>query len=153
MAGTLLTVVLIAFLTFQVGDYAGQESSGGAATNLATPVAAGACGEGKEADPTYSVDLVATPDPPRPEGTNLLFTVRRAGTAVTGAKVCVSTDMPEMAHPGLTTVTKEGSGGRYETRIQFGMGGSWRTSVIIAEPDKPVVWVPMTIQVAEIQPA
>ncbi|MDQ4096287.1 MAG: FixH family protein, partial [Actinomycetota bacterium] len=100
----------------------------------------------------YSVDLVANPDPPRPEGTTFLLSVRRDGRAITGAKVCLTADMPDMQHPGINTVAKEGSGGRYEARLQFGMGGSWRTSVTIAEPDKPAVSVPLTIQVAEVSP-
>ena len=77
-------------------------------------------------------------------GMNYACDYDRTGTkdiryhAVTGAKVCVAADMPSMEHPGLTTVAKEGSGGRYETLVKFGMGGSWKAGVTIAEPGKPL---------------
>ncbi|MGH9224830.1 MAG: FixH family protein [Acidimicrobiales bacterium] len=148
VAGTLLTVVLVSFAIYSVGDYS-QDTTGGAA-NLAGEAAAGACGRGSE-DPSYSVALAATPDPPSPLRTSLLLTVRQGARVVTGAKVCLTADMPEMQHPGLNKVASEAAGGRYEAELQFGMGGSWRTAITIAEPGKPVVSVPMTIQVADIK--
>jgi hypothetical protein len=151
VAGTLVTVLAVTLVIYSVGDYEGQDGFAGGSAALAPQASAGACGQGTPADPGYTVDVAATPDPPRPEGTSLLLTVRRGGRPVTGAKVCVAADMPEMQHPGLSAVARESSGGRYETRIQFGMGGTWRTSVIVAEPDRPVVAIPLTIQVAEIE--
>ena len=151
VVGTLVAVFAVTILIYSVGDYEGQEGLAGPAAGLAQQGPAGGCGQGTPADPSYTVDVVANPDPPRPEGTTFLFTVRQGGRPVTGAKLCVAADMPEMQHPGLSSVARENPGGRYETRIQFGMGGNWRTSLIVAEPDKPVVSVPLTIQVAEIQ--
>jgi hypothetical protein len=152
VAGNLLAVVALSFLISTVGDYDSRDAFGSGTANLAGPAPVGACGQGTPADSNYSVDLVANPDPPRPEGTTFLFSVRHGGRAITGAKVCLSADMPDMPHPGINYVAKEGPGGRYEARLQFGMGGSWRTSVTVAEPDKPVVSVPLTIQVAQVDP-
>ncbi len=154
VAATLLTVVLATFLILGVGDYEGQEASGGAqAANLAGPAPLGACGQGTPADSSYSVDYVTTPDPPRPEGTTFLLTLRREGRAVTGAKVCLTAEMPDMQHPGINYVAKETSGGRYEARLQFGMGGSWTGAVTIAERDRRVVAVPMKLEVAQVDPS
>ncbi|MDQ3897720.1 MAG: FixH family protein [Actinomycetota bacterium] len=151
VAGTLLAVVLVTFLIFAVGDYDGQDGAGGGTANLAGGAASGGvCGQGSTADSSYGVDIVATPEPPRPEGTTFLLTPRHDGKPVAGAKVCLTADMPEMQHPSINTVAKESSGGRYEARLQFGMGGTWRTWVTIAEPDRPVVSVPLSIQVAQV---
>ena len=59
--------------------------------------------------------------------------------------------MPSMQHPGLTTIAKEGSGGRYETVVKFGMGGSWRVALTINEPGKPIVTVTVPIEVAQVE--
>lgn len=153
VAATVLTVLLLTLLVYSVGDYkAGDVATGTQGAKLAGPASVGACGQGTPADSSYTVDYTSTPDPPRPEGTNLLLTVRHDGKTVTDAKVCVTADMPDMQHPGLNKGTNEVSGGRYETRLQFGMGGSWRMSVTIAEADKPVVAVPLLIQVAQVDP-
>lgn len=152
VAATLLTVVLATFVIYSIGDPQGQDALAGEGTaNLANPASAAACGRGAP-DDSYEVDLVANPNPPRPEGTNFVLTVRNDGRPVTGAKVCLKSDMPDMQHPGLTSIAKESPGGRYEVRIQFSMGGSWETSVVIAEPDKPAVSVPLTIEVAQVEP-
>ncbi len=151
VAGTLLAVVLVTFLVYTAGDYDNQDTTtGGSAANLAGPAAFGACGQGTPADGSYIVDYVPTPDPPRPEGTTFLLTVRHDGRPVTGAKVCLTAEMPEMQHPSINYVAKESPGGRYEAKFEFGMGGSWRASVTIAEPDKPVVSVPLIIQVTDV---
>lgn len=137
-------------MIYSVGDRDGQDSAGDGGSNLAGSSPTGACGRGSPADASYTVDLVSNPEPPRPEGTTLQLTLRHEGRPITGAKVCLMADMPDMQHPGVSAVAKEGPGGRYEARFQFGMGGSWRTAVTIAEPDKPVISVPLTIQVAQV---
>lgn len=55
--------------------------------------------------------------------------MRRGGRAVTGAKVCLSADMPDMQHPGVGKVAKEASGGRYELNLKFEMVGALAASV------------------------
>jgi hypothetical protein len=151
VAGTVVVVALVTFVLYSVGGYEdGDILAGGSAAKLATPVAAGACGTGQP-DDSYSIAVASDPDPPRPEGTTFRLTVRQGGRAITGAKVCVTADMPTMQHPGLNTMAKELSGGKYETVIKFSMGGSWVASVTIAEPGKPVVTATVPVEVAQIE--
>lgn len=151
VAGTVLVVALVTFGLYSFGGYEeGDILAGGPAAQLAGPAAAGACGQGTP-DDSYSVAVTSDPDPPRPEGTTLRLAVRQGGRAVTGAKVCVAADMPSMEHPGLTTVAREAPAGRYETLVKFGMGGSWKAGVTIAEPGKPVVTVTVLIEVAQVE--
>jgi len=149
------TVVVVAIVTLLINAFTGYKGDrevvgAGQAARLADPTSVGACGPATPADPSYSVDYVSNPDPPRPEGTNLQLTVRHEGRTVTGAKVCLTADMPDMEHPSTNKAADEVSGGRYDARIQFGMGGSWRMSVTIAEPGRAAVSVPLVIQVAQV---
>ena len=152
VGGTFLLVMVVSFLLTTVGAYEGDQGvlAGGQTAATAGPASGGACGFGPP-DDSYSVAVASDPDPPRPEGTTFRLTVRQGGRAVTGAKVCVTADMPTMLHPGLNTVAKELPGGRYETLVKFGMGGNWKASVIIAEPNKPVVSVTVLIDVTEVE--
>lgn len=104
------------------------------------------CGQGTP-DPAYTVTVESEPDPPRAEGTTFRLTVRRDGKPVAGAKVCVKVDMPDMEHPGVSTVATEDSPGRYSARLRFSMAGSWTGSITIAEPGKAVVSAPMRLEV------
>ena len=151
VVGTVLVVTLVTFLLYSVGGYEeGDILAGGPGAKLAGPAAAGACGFGQP-DESYTVAVTSDPDPPRPEGTTFRLTVRQGSRAVTGAKVCITADMPSMEHPGLSGVAKEGSGGRYETLVKFGMGGSWKAAVTINEPGKPIVTVTVPIEVAQVE--
>jgi hypothetical protein len=154
VGGTVLVVALLTVLIYTVGGptVPSDAAAAGPAAKLAAPAAAGACGQGTPADSSYSVDYATDPDPPRPDGSTVRLTVRHEGRPVVGARVCITADMPDMEHPALNKASSELSAGRYEARIQFGMGGSWRMSVTIAEPDKPAVSVPLTIQVAQVDP-
>ena len=104
------------------------------------------CGRGKR-DPAYDVTVESEPDPPRAEGTTFLLSVRRDGEPVTGAKVCMDLDMPDMQHPGVSIVTTEDSPGRYGARLRFSMVGAWTGSITIAEPEKAAVSAPMRLEV------
>jgi len=153
VGGTVVMVAVATFLIYAVSGYSADQDAltGGQVGRLAGPASAGACGsQATPADSSYSVEYATAPDPPRPEGTTVTLTVRHDGKAVSGARVCLTADMPEMQHPGVNKASDEVSGGRYEARLQFGMGGSWRMSVTVAEPNKPVVSLPLVIQVAEI---
>lgn len=121
-----------------------RPATGGPSTTV--PVAEGICGRGTP-DPTYGVSIDSDPDPPRAEGTTFHLTVRREGQPVTGAKVCVSVDMPEMQHPGVSTVATEASPGTYDANLTFSMTGGWEGSVTIAEPGRRPASVPMTFEV------
>ncbi len=104
------------------------------------------CGQGSP-DPAYNVTVASDPDPPRAEGTTFLLTVRRDGKPVTGAKVCMDVDMPDMQHPGVSIVTTEASPGRYGASVRFSMVGAWTGSITVAEPEKAAVSAPMRLEV------
>lgn len=110
------------------------------------PAAERACGRGAP-DPSYSATVASEPDPPKAEGTMFQLMVRQGDRAVTGAKVCMRVDMPDMQHPGVTTLATEGAGGRYDARLRFSMVGGWEGSVIIAEPGRNSVSVPVKFEV------
>ncbi len=116
------------------------------ATPVAGSDAAGACGQGKP-DDAVTVTWDSDPNPPKAEGAVLQLTVRRDGRVVTGAKVCVAADMPDMQHPGITKVTKEVGAGRYDAELKFGMPGAWAASITIAEPGRSSVLVPLKLEV------
>ena len=148
VAGTVAVVALISFAIYALGGpkreqdvFAAQAGQG------ATVVPAGTCGSGTP-DDRYAVAVEAEPDPPKAEGTTFRLSVTRDGAAVTGAKVCLTADMPDMQHPGVNTLAKETSAGRYETSLRFSMGGGWRGAVTIAEPGRPSVSVTVRFQVA-----
>ncbi len=92
--------------------------------------------------------MTSDPSPPRAEGTTLHLTVRQEGRAVTGARVCLRANMPDMQHPGVNTMAREASGGSYDARLRFSMPGAWQASVTIAEPGRGAVSVPVTIEVS-----
>lgn len=151
--GTVLAVVVLTLLISSVGNHEGQDFLGGGGSNLGGGGGAGGgvCGQATVADSSYHVDVAFNPDPPRPEGTTLLMTVTHDGKPIAGAKVCLTADMPEMQHPAINATARE-SDGRYEAKLQFGMGGTWKTWVTVAEPDKPVVSVPLSVEVAQLSP-
>ena len=152
VGGTVVVVAIVTLLINAFSGYKGDQDVGAGqpAAKLADQTSVGACGEATPADPSYSVAYVTNPDPPRPEGTSLQLTVRHDGRAVSGAKVCLAADMPDMQHPGINAAANEVSAGRYEARVQFGMGGTWRLSVTIAEPGNAVISVPLVVQVAQV---
>jgi copper transport protein len=104
------------------------------------------CGQGAS-DPRYSVTFDSDPSPPKAERTTFQLTVRQDGKPVSGADVCVKVDMPDMQHPGVSTVAREVSPGRYDASLRFSMTGNWSGSVSIAEPGRPAVAVPLTFEV------
>lgn len=102
---------------------------------------------GGQPDPTYAVATETQPNPPVAEGAVVHMTVRHDGKAVTGARICIITDMPDMQHAPISKAAKELPGGKYDAELKFGMGGAWVGSIIIAEPGKPVVSVPVRFEV------
>lgn len=109
------------------------------------PVASGGCGAAQP-DPRYSVTIEPETDRAHAEGTTLNLAVRRDGRPVTGARVCVTADMPGMQHPGVSTVASEASPGSYDATLQFSMAGAWEGSITIVEPGRPAVSVPLTFE-------
>ncbi len=141
-----LVVALVALRGGGSGD-SGKLAAGGQTIDTVAPAGGGPCGVGQP-DPSYSVAVDSDPNPPRPAGTTFHLAVSHDGRAVTGAKVCLAAEMPDMLHPGVANVSKETAAGVYDASINFGMGGAWSASVTIAEPGKPVVTVPVRFQVS-----
>jgi hypothetical protein len=148
VAGVAVIAFVIALLAFRGGSKSSVDvATGGVTPGTSGAASAGLCGEGQP-DPTYTLAVDSDPNPPRPEGTTFHLTVRHNGTPVTGAKVCLAANMPTMQHAGVSITSKEVSGGRYDAALKFSMEGSWEGTVTVAEPGKPVVSMPVTIQVA-----
>lgn len=110
------------------------------------PAPGGSCGRGKP-DPSYGVVMSFDPDPPTAEGTTFNLTVRQNGQPVTGATVCLEAEMPDMQHPGVSTVARASGAGDYEAQLELPMVGGWAASVTIAEPGKPPVSVSTDFEV------
>jgi len=125
----------------------GGDVTGGGPGDTATVPAAGSCGKGKP-DSTYSVSWSFDVDPPIPGYSTIHLTVRHGGRPVTGARVCVVADMPDMGHSGTDSAAEEMPGGRYDAELDFSMGGSWAATVTIAEPGAAVVSLPLAFRVA-----
>ncbi len=104
------------------------------------------CAQRAREDTSYSVTFV---DPPRMDLTQYRLAVSQGGRAVTGAEVCLNTYMQGMSAMATTDTGREVSPGTYEVTLIFQMGGIWKGRVLIAEPNKPVAAVPLTLDVGE----
>ncbi|MDQ6727196.1 MAG: FixH family protein [Actinomycetota bacterium] len=146
-AATVLVALVVAVVALRAGGSNEPLNAGGQTIDTVAPPSGGACGVGQP-DPSYGVAVDSSPNPPKPDGTTFHLAVSHDGTAVTGAKVCLTADMTDMQHAGVSDVSKEAAAGVYDATINFGMGGAWSAAVTIAEPGKPVVTVPVKFQVA-----
>jgi hypothetical protein len=147
IAGAAVVAFVVALIAMGAGGSGGaQDVSTETQSTEAAPT--NQCGDGKP-DPSYTVALTSDPSPPRPEGTTFHLAVRHNGDPVTGAKVCMSADMPDMQHPGLTQTAKETPAGVYNAMVKFSMGGSWAASVTILEQGKAPVLLTTAFQVTE----
>lgn len=147
VAAVAFVVALVAFGGGGSDDSSPNVATGGQTADTAAPAAGSGCADAKP-DPAYTVGVESDPSPPRAEGTTFHLTVRHDGKAVTGAKVCMAADMTEMHHEGIDNLATEASGGKYDARLKFGMRGPYAGSVIIVEPGKAAVSVPVTFEVS-----
>ncbi|MDQ6617705.1 MAG: FixH family protein [Actinomycetota bacterium] len=149
VAGVAVAAFVVAFLVFRGGSKSSTVTAGNPTTTASggTTAQGSGCATGTP-DSSYTVSMDSSPNPPKAEGTVFHLTVRHNGTAVSGAQICMTADMTEMHHGGITNVAKESSGGKYDAELKFGMRGPYAGSVIIAEPGKPPVSVPVTFQVS-----
>jgi hypothetical protein len=149
VVGVAVVAFVVALLAFRGGggskDSPQNVATGGQTADTAAVQGSG-CADARP-DPAYTVARESDPSPPRAEGTTFHLTVRRDGKAVTGAKVCLAADMTEMHHAGIDNEAKEASGGRYDTTLKFGMRGPYAGSVIVVEPGRAAVSVPVTFEV------
>ncbi len=146
IGGVAVVAIVVALLVMRGSGSPSKVATGGSVDTVA-PEAGGACGEGTP-DASYSVTTNSDPSPPRPEGATFHLTVLHNGAPVTGAKVCVTANMPTMLHAGISQTAKEVSGGRYDVDLKFSMDGSWAGTVTIAPQGQPAVSVPVAIEVA-----
>jgi len=76
--------------------------------------------------------------------------VTKAGDQpVSGAHVCLNSYMVGMSAMAVTDIGRETFPGSYEVRLTFEMGDKWAGQVIIAEPGKPMVSVPIVLDVID----
>jgi len=148
VAGIAVVAFVVALVAFRGGS--SKDSTVDASGQITVPGAASqgtGCSATSKPDSAYTVTMETDPSPPKAEGTTFHLTVRHDGKAVTGATVCLTADMTEMHHEGINNEAKEASGGKYDTSLKFGMRGPYGGSVIVAEPGKPAVSVPVTFTV------
>ena len=75
------------------------------------------------------------------------LSITRAGRPVTGANVCVNTYMAGMSAMAAADRAVEVVPGSYDVELLFEMGGEWPGRVLIAEPGKRTVAVPLSLDV------
>jgi len=150
--GPILIVAAVAVVAFVVALVAFRGGSKTTPTDVATgtpTTVAGGQASGCPAgtpDPHYTVTMESDPSPPKAESTTFHLTVLHDGKPVTGAKVCMTSDMTEMHHEGIYGQGTEVSGGRYDATLKFGMRGPYAGTVIITDAGKAVS-APITFDV------
>ena len=99
------------------------------------------------ADRTYQVTLV---EPPTVNGTRYELSVVHAGVPVDGATVCMRADMGGpggMSGMGTSNLAHQVKAGLYQVDVMFPMGGYWQGRIVVHEPGKQAVAVPLVITV------
>lgn len=102
------------------------------------------CAQRVREDSSYRVRFVQQP---RMDVARYRLAVTRDGRAVTGAAVCLNAYMAGMSAMATTDAGREVSAGTYEVSLLFEMPGAWVGRVLIAEPGKSAVAVPMKLRV------
>ena len=95
----------------------------------------------------YEVTVSTEPDPPAPEDTSIEVLVEQDGAPVPGAVVCVSADMSEMNHAGVSKQAEALGDGRYGVEVDFGMRGRWSGGIVVLEPGQPAASMPVSFDV------
>lgn len=167
-AGRIAVIAVIAVVAFG-GAFVlagGEDGADDAGTDLAagaggrsTTTSASDDGEDREANPCqvsdvvpvaeagYEVTVATEPNPPAPEDTSIEVLVQQDGAPVSGAVVCVSAEMSEMNHAGVSKQTDELGEGRYGVEVDFGMRGPWRGSVVVIDPGQPAASMPVSFDI------
>ncbi|MBW3646034.1 MAG: FixH family protein [Actinobacteria bacterium] len=95
-------------------------------------------------NPAYEVELVG---PIEFTKTNYELTISREGEPVTGARVCLDAAMGGMSAMSLNDEAEEVAPGRYELYLPFQMPGPWDASVLVDEPGRERVALPLSFDV------
>ena len=86
----------------------------------------------------YTVDIKMDKEPLVGTNNLAIAVTDKAGKAVTDAKITVTASMPAM--PGMPAMENKGEakqdGGKYKTKIDLSMSGSWNISVRITQGGK-----------------
>ncbi|HWC11418.1 MAG TPA: FixH family protein [Acidimicrobiales bacterium] len=108
--------------------------------------AAGSCMEEPDPGSSHSAAFAAPVDTGQESQVLLLS---RDGRPVSGAHVCLSTEMEGMTGMGMSADAREVAPGRYEVPIRFPMPGTWEVTVAVAREEgaAPEVAVPMKVDV------
>lgn len=80
------------------------------------------------------------------EQTRHTLRVNRDGRPLTGAQVCVNTEMIGMSGMGYSAEAHERAPGRYQVGFRFGMPGDYRTN-LIAKSGSGEVSIPLIVKV------
>ena len=102
------------------------------------------CAQRVPEDPSYQVRWS---ERPAMDVLGYRLSITRAGRPVTGANVCVNTYMSGMSAMAAADRAVEVVPGSYDLELLFEMGGEWLGRVVIAEPGKRTVAVPLSLDV------
>lgn len=103
------------------------------------------CAVGGTPDPTLQVSL-----PPEfvMSRTDYEIGITRGGDPVSGARVCARVSMRGMEAMGFSDdKAEETAPGTYRINVTLPMGGAWTGTVLVTEPGKPQVSVPLEFTV------
>lgn len=104
------------------------------------------CARRAREDPTYQVRFR---EPPSMERTRYRLAVSRAGRPVAGAEVCLNAYMRGMSAMAVADRGREVARGVYEVSLTFEMGNRWAGWVLVAEPGRSLVAIPLDLDVRE----
>lgn len=119
------------------------------------------CAQRARSDASYRVEvrrsggLPPTAGPDGADGTGrrvtgpVTYRLRavRGDRAVRGADVCISAYMRGMSAMAVVGHAEEASAGTYEVTLDFPMAGEWTARVVVDEPDRRAVAVPLDLVV------
>lgn len=107
--------------------------------------AARGCLEQPDRGISYSARFAA---PIQTDQSSHVLLLTRDGRAVSGADVCLSTEMEGMTGMGLSAQARELAPGRYEVPIRFPMAGTWEVIVAAGrQGEAPEVAIPLKVDV------
>jgi hypothetical protein len=109
--------------------------------------AANSCAQQVPVDRSYQVQWEQEP---RTDQSAYRIKVTKGGSPVTGARVCVNAYMLGMSAMAVTDIGREVGPGTYELRLTFEMGDEWAGQVLVTESGKPMVSVPLHLNVMDV---
>ena len=117
----LLALLAIALLTACAGQPANQSARSVSANGL-------------------TVTFALSPDPPKQGPVTLAVTVKNANAQpVTGARVRIATNMPQMAMSGPTLTAKDNGDGTYATPLNLNYATTWHFRIDVAAAGKNMI--------------